>query len=340
LGNRFDPAHLKFKETKQHPLHFIKMKGALRSQFVSNKPLFIIYGILVLMIIGSLVVFPDFRSRTNISFLLNQTVILGIVSLGQTVPILLGGLDMSVGSVMSLATTLCVVLMKGPGWTMPLAIIAVMASGIAVGLINGLGVAKLGMVPIIVTLSTMIIVSGIALFVLPQPGGQLPENVLNFFLFNLGIIQGPVFYYFVLIAIMYFFLHHTVTGRHIYATGGDKERAGLTGVHVDMAIITGYVISGFLASVAGLFLALRINSGAPKVGDPFLLDSITAVLLGGTTFVGGRGGIIGTVSGTLVLTVLANALVMAEIHTYYQYIARAVVLFVAVVAYTMKRRYT
>ena len=97
-------------------------------------------------------------------------------------------------------------------------------------------------------------------------------------------------------------------------------------------------LSGFLASVAGLFLALRIDSGAPTVGDPFLLDSITAVLLGGTTFVGGRGGLVGTVGGTLVLTVLANFLVTANVHTYWQYIVRAGVLFIAVVAYTMKRR--
>jgi ribose transport system permease protein len=311
----------------------------MRSQFLNNKPLFIVYGILIVMIIASLLIFPVFRSRTNISFLMNQAVILGIVSLGQTIPILLSGLDMSVGSVMSLSTTIAVTLMHGPPWTIPLALLAIVVAGAAVGCINGLGVAKLNMVPIIVTLSTMIVISGVALFVLPKPGGFLPESVFKFFLFEIGIFQGPVFYYVAIIIIMYFYLHHTVSGRHIYATGGDKERASLTGVRVVRAIITGYIISGFLASVAGIFLALRINSGAPRVGEPFLLDSITAVLLGGTTFAGGRGGIIGTVGGTLVMTVLANVLVIAEIHTYYQYIARAVVLFVAVVAYTMRRRY-
>jgi ribose/xylose/arabinose/galactoside ABC-type transport system permease subunit len=318
---------------------FSGIKSRVRLQFMSNKPLFIIYGILVVMVIAGLLVFPVFRSRTNISFLMNQAVILGIVSLGQTLPILLSGLDMSVGSVMSLSTTLAVVLLRGPVWTYPLAFIAIMAAGSAVGYINGLGVAKLNMVPIIVTLSTMIVISGVALFVLPQPGGFLPEKVLNFFLFEIGVFQGPVFYYVAIIIIMYYYLHHTVSGRHIYATGGDKERASLTGVQVDRSIITGYILSGFLASVAGIFLTLRINSGAPRVGEPFLLDCITAVLLGGTTFVGGRGGIIGTVGGTLVMTVLANILVIAEVHTYYQYIARAVVLFVAVVAYTMKRRH-
>ena len=309
-------------------------------QFMSNKPLFIIYGFLVIMFISGLLVFPVFRSRINISFLMNQAIILGIVSLGQTIPILLSGLDMSVGSVMSLSTTLAVVLLRGPVWTFPLAFIAIMAAGAAVGYINGLGVARLNMEPIIVTLSTMIVISGAALFVLPVPGGFLPENVLNFFLFEVGVFQGPVFFYVAIIIIMYYYLHHTVSGRHIYAAGGDKERASLTGVRVDRAIVTGYVISGLLASVAGIFLSLRINSGAPRVGEPFLLDCITAVLLGGTTFAGGRGGIIGTVGGTLVITVLANILVIAEVHTYYQYIARAVVLFVAVVAYTMKRRYT
>jgi ribose transport system permease protein len=312
---------------------------SIRSQFIDNKPLFIVYGILIVMVLASLLVFPVFRSRTNISFLMNQAVILGIVSLGQTIPILLSGLDMSVGSVMSLSTTIAVALMHGPSWTIPFAFLAIIASGIAVGYINGLGVAKLNMVPIIMTLSTMIIISGVALFVLPKPGGFLPETVLNFFLFEVGIFQGPVFFYVAIIIIMYFYLHHTISGRHIYATGGDRERASLTGIRVDRSTITGYVISGFLASVAGIFLALRINSGAPRVGEPFLLDSITAVLLGGTTFVGGRGGIIGTVGGTLVMTVLANILVIAEVHTYYQYIARAVVLFVAVVAYTMRRRY-
>lgn len=131
---------------------------------MSNKPLFIIYGILIIMVIAGLLVFPVFRSRINLSFLMNQAVILGIVSLGQTIPILLSGLDMSVGSVMSLSTTLAVVLLRGPVWTFPLAFIAIMAAGAAVGYVNGLGVAKLNMVPIIVTLSTMIVISGVAFF--------------------------------------------------------------------------------------------------------------------------------------------------------------------------------
>lgn len=311
----------------------------LEFAYRKNKSVVIIYGILVLFVAGSMIVFPVFRSQSNLSFLLNQAVILGIVSLGQTIPILLQGLDMSVGSVMSFSTTVAAVLMGGPGWTYPLVLVLIMAVGTAVGFVNGLGVARLGMVPIIVTLSTMIVISGVAMFVLPQPGGSLPEIIYKYFLFEIGIIQGPVFYYAAIIGVLYFFLHHTIGGRHIYATGGDKGRASLSGVRVDQAIITGYSISGFLSAVAGIFLALRINSGAPTVGSPFLLDSITAVLLGGTTFVGGRGGIVGTVGGTMVLTVLGNVLVLAEVHTYYQYIVRAVVLFIAVVAYTMKRRY-
>jgi ribose transport system permease protein len=315
------------------------MFTTIKFSFRHNKPIFIIYGILVLFIVGSTAIFPVFRSATNLSFLMNQAVVLGIVSLGQTIPILMSGLDMSVGSVVSLSTTIAAVLMGGPGWTWPLVLILILAAGTAVGLINGLGVAKLNMVPIIVTLSTMIIVSGLAMFILPQPGGYIPEDIYKYFLFEVGVFQGPVFYYIIIICALYFFLHHTVRGRHIYATGGDKERASLTGVRVDNAIITGYALSGLLSSVAGIFLSLRISSGAPTVGNPFLLDSITAVLLGGTTFVGGRGGIIGTVGGTLVLTVLANVLVMAEVHTYWQYIVRAGVLFVAVGAYTMKRRF-
>ena len=317
----------------------LHMFTTIQFLFKHNKPLFIIYGILILFIVGSTVIFPVFRSVTNLSFLMNQAVVLGIVSLGQTIPILMSGLDMSVGSVMSLSTTIAAVLLGGPAWTWPLVLILILAAGTSVGLINGLGVAKLNMVPIIVTLSTMIIVSGLAMFVLPQPGGYIPENIYKYFLFEVGVFQGPVFYYIGIILVLYFFLHHTVRGRHIYATGGDMERASLTGVRVDHAILTGYALSGLLSSIAGIFLALRISSGAPTVGNPFLLDSITAVLLGGTTFVGGRGGIIGTVGGTLVLTVLANVLVMAEVHTYWQYIVRAGVLFVAVVAYTMKRRF-
>jgi ribose transport system permease protein len=307
-------------------------------QYRYNKPSFFIYGILIVFIAGSMAIFPVFRSATNLSFLLNQAVILGIVSLGQTIPILLGGLDMSVGSVMSLSTTIAAVLMGGPGWTIPLVLVLILAVGASVGLINGLGVAKLKMVPIIVTLSTMIVVSGLALIILPQPGGTLPEGIHRYFLFEVSIFQGPVFYYAGLIVILYFFLRHTVAGRHIYAAGGDAQRASLTGVRVQHSIVTGYVLSGLLSSIAGVFLALRIDSGAPTVGDPFLLDSITAVLLGGTTFVGGRGGVIGTVGGTLVLAALANILVTAAVPTYWQYIVRAGVLFVAVVAYTTKRR--
>ena len=303
-----------------------------------NRPTYIIYGILILFIAASAGIFPAFRSTANLSFLMNQAVILGIVSLGQTIPILLGGLDMSVGSVMSLSTTIAAVLMNGPGWTVPLVLLLILAAGTAIGLINGLAVAKLGMVPIIATLSTMIVVSGVAMVFLPQPGGSLPDSIHKYFLFDVGIIQGPVFYYVAIMVILYFFLQHTVAGRHIYATGGDQQRASLAGVQVHRSIITGYALSGFLSSVAGLFLALRIDSGAPTVGDPFLLDSITAVLLGGTTFVGGRGGLVGTVGGTLVLTVLANFLVTANVHTYWQYIVRAGVLFIAVVAYTMKRK--
>jgi ribose transport system permease protein len=283
---------------------------------------------LLFIIIGLILFLPQFRTPNNLSNLLLRSIPLLAVAAGQTFVLIGAGIDLSVGAVLSLATCVASVTLER---NLILGVVLVLASGMAVGLANGLGVTKLRINPFLMTMGTMIIVNGISLLIRPYPGGAIPPKFVDFMLASVGPFPVVSFMFFVIIAALgVVVLRKSRFGRHLYATGGNLEAAKLAGIRNDGVLIASYVICGFAAAFAGLYTTARITSGDPATGAPFQMQSITAAVLGGTVLTGGRGGIIGTVIGVLILVMLGNVFNLLDINLFWQQVLRGVILILVV----------
>lgn len=279
------------------------------------------------------VISEPFRSGINVGNLLAVMAPLIMVACAQGMVVLLGGIDLSVGSVMSLATVVAAAYTSfGGGFAANIAI--VLGIGLAVGLVNGVGVI-LGINPLIMTLSTLALAKGAALLVLSSPGGSLASTMNDVLNLSVGLI--PIFFFalaVVIALVLWYVLSATTIGRHIYATGGSIPNAAKSGIHWQRTTLLVYALSGVLAAVAGLALLERIFTGDPLSGDPYTLDSITAVVLGGVALTGGRGSLLGVVAGAMLLALIDNLFNIFNIFSYYQYVAKGVILIVALLLYS------
>lgn len=260
----------------------------------------------------------DFATSQNLSNLLKQAMPLIIVAIGQMIVILLGGMDLSVGSVISL-TTVLLSLDAPASVTLPLVVLA----AVMVGFINGFSVVRLNVHPIIVTLSMQFIVLGVAKLIRPVAGGSVPDFLVQwvngtFFGVSTVFIWMPV-----VLLIGWKLIHGSRYGLHLFAIGGgvaagQEDAARNFGISDRRNIILGYILSALFAALAGLFLAGRIASGDPNVGTIFALDSVTAVAIGGTQLSGGIGGLHGTLIGALLMALLSNGMNLANLSAFLQ----------------------
>lgn len=298
----------------------------------------IIYLVLIILFILPSLISPVFRTSRNFSNILHQAASLGIVSIGQTFIVLLSGLDLSVGSVMSLTTVLCASLMKNDPAAIFSTVLLCLAAGAGIGFLNGFLVSKVGISPLIATLCMMTLIQGVALQIRPYPGGYVPRSFGEVITGNLYSVPVPAIILVLVIVAAIIILRKTVLGNYIYATGGNEENARLAGINTDLVKIFAYTICGLIAVVAGLVLTGRIRSGDPLVGTSFPLDSITAVIVGGTPFAGGQGGVEGTIGGALIISMLSNILNLLNISSFYQYIIKGLILITAVILYSLRRK--
>ncbi|SQI32149.1 Ribose transport system permease protein rbsC [Providencia alcalifaciens] len=279
-----------------------------------------------------------FLTVNNLSTIARQVSINAIIAIGMTFAILTGGIDLSVGAVMALSGTLMAGLMKYYGMDPSLAITLGLLSGIAFGFVNGILTAYGKMPPIIVTLGAMIIAKGLALiYTGGYPISGLPQEFAFWGREELMGIQVPILLMLGLYLIFYVVLNHIPFGRYIYAIGGNEEAARLSGIRVERYKMLVYVISGFTAAFAGLIFTSRVMSGQPNAGVGFELDAIAAVVLGGASIAGGRGMIIGTLIGAMILGVLNNGLNLLGISPYVQYIVKGLIIWGATLISSMKR---
>jgi ribose transport system permease protein len=273
----------------------------------------------------------NFFSVSNILNVLRQVSIVAVLAVGMTFVILTGGIDLSVGAVMALAGTMAAGLMVNfgvPGW---LGILAGVGIGIGLGLLNGLLVAWGRMPAIIVTLATMGIARGAGLIYSGgYPISGLPSWISWFGVGRIGIIPVPVILMVVVYAVAWVLLERTPFGRHVYAIGGNETAAKLSGVKTGRIKLAVYVISGITASIAAIILTGRLMSGQPNAGVGFELDAIAAVVLGGTAIAGGRGLILGTLIGAVLLGILNNGLNLMGINPYLQDIIRGFIILLAI----------
>ncbi|AYG08800.1 ribose ABC transporter permease [Pseudomonas fluorescens] len=286
-------------------------------------------GLLVVtavMIVAS----DNFLTASNLSNIGRQVSINAIIAVGMTCVILTGGIDLSVGPVMALSGTLTAGLMVA-GLPPGLAIGAGLLIGVAFGIGNGLFVAYLHMPPIIVTLATMGIARGFGLMYTDgYPISGLPEWFGFFGRQSLLGIQVPILIMLVTYLMAYVLLQHTRIGRYIYAIGGNEEAVRLSGVRAARFKLLVYGISGLTAAIAGLVLTSRLMSGQPNAGIGFELDAIAAVVLGGASIAGGRGVIVGTLLGAMLLGVLNNGLNMLGVSPYVQSVIKGAIILLAI----------
>jgi len=265
-----------------------------------------------------------FFTSGNMLNVLRQNAFTAILAAGMSFAILTGGIDLSVGSVVALAGVCCAdVLARGGGLAAGVA--TGLAVGAAVGLTNGVVVTKVGVPPFIVTLAMMLVARGAAYkYTDARTISGLPES---FAALSRGLV--PVAVMSAVFALAWLLLMRTPLGRHVYATGGNREAAWLAGIRVDRVLLAVYGLSGSSAGLAGVLVASRLNAGYPKAGEFYELDAVTAVVVGGTSLFGGRGSIWGTLAGAFFIGILNNGLNLYHVEHYDQLVVKGVVLLVA-----------
>ncbi|MBQ8197946.1 MAG: ribose ABC transporter permease [Lachnospiraceae bacterium] len=305
---------------------------------------------LLLLVIVISIVSPEFRTASNFLNLLRQASFNGLIAFGMTCVILSDGIDLSVGSTFALSAIICAELIVY-GVPTGAAMLISLLVGTLLGVISGVLVTKGRLQPFIATLITMTAYRGLSMIItdgkpisrlvasIETEGGQFLFKAVGKGNLEFGpaanpwfSIPIPVIILLVALAIFWFVLHKTTFGRKIYATGSNAKCANLVGVNTSKTKIAVYAISGFMAALAGLIMISRLDSAQPTLGDGFELDAIAAVALGGTSMSGGRGKIIGTFAGVLIIAVLNNGLNILGVGSYYQEVIKAIVILVAVLS--------
>ncbi|WP_410218985.1 ABC transporter permease [Paracoccus sp. (in: a-proteobacteria)] len=286
-----------------------------------------------LIVVSILMAFAsdNFFTVNNILNVLRQVSVVGILAVGMTFVILTGGIDLSVGAVMALAGTIAAGLMVNMGLPGGVGLAAALLVGLGLGLFNGALVAWGKMPAIIVTLATMGIARGLGLIYSGgYPISGLPSWVSWFGVGRIGIIPVPVIIMLVVYALAWVLLQRTPFGRHVYAIGGNETAARLSGVRTRLVKLAVFAISGVTASLAAIVLTGRLMSGQPNAGVGFELDAIAAVVLGGTAIAGGRGLILGTLIGAVLLGILNNGLNLVGINPYMQDVIKGLIILLAI----------
>lgn len=295
-----------------------------------------VYVALVVVVLISASLSPAFFKFSNVLNVLRAAAVLGIVSMGQTLVILGGGIDLSVGAVMGTVAITVSEITGGQNHHVTLAILACLGIGAAVGLLNGLLITKRNIPPFVATLGMLIFVEGARLAWTRGIISGRPAPFIRSLAAIVGPIPIPVVIMAILAVLVGVFLRKAPFGRQLYATGGNREAARFSGINVDRISIATYVLCGLFAATAGLVLSGYIGYADRYLGRGFDLDSIGAVVLGGTSFAGGRGGIGGTIAGVLLLTALVNIVLILNLQVHYQLIVKGAVIIGAVMLYSVR----
>ncbi|MCV9938953.1 ABC transporter permease [Boseaceae bacterium BT-24-1] len=272
--------------------------------------------------------------------LTQRMVALGIVALGQTLTILVGSIDLSVANLISVAAVLASFIMKGEPAMIAPAVLAVLALSAAVGLVNGLIIARLDVNPLIATLGVGLILQGLLSASFSNFAGSVPSAFQAFAYGRIGPLPWSVLLLFVLAFAIWLMLTRTRFGAHLYATGGNRDGARLAGIRTERVIIGAHVLCSLMAGLTGLYLASRLRAGAPWVGRDgvYDLESIAVVVIGGTLLAGGRGGVWGTLAGVFLFATLDAVFNMTGIDAFPKQVLRGAIVILAVAVYAVRSR--
>jgi ribose/xylose/arabinose/galactoside ABC-type transport system permease subunit len=297
-----------------------------------------IWIVLFVLAVVSAIVSPVFVTPRFLSTLLKQAASLGIVAVGQTLAILTGGIDLSVASVMALMSVVAANLMKGQdSLFLPVGVYC-LAIAAMIGLVNGLLITKLKIPAFIATLGMILIVQGIRfVYTGGSPRGSIPPALGFIGQGMVGPVPAAVILWGAIVVVFAVLMRRTTFGRRIYAVGGNRSAAHLSGVNVNGIIIAAYTLCSLLAGVAGLVYTGYNGFADNWLGRGFELNSIAATVVGGTLFEGGRGGVVGTIAGVLIITILFNLVLLLGLDEEYQRIVKGVAIILAVALYARMR---
>ena len=291
-----------------------------------------VIALIILMAVIT-IINSNFLTANNLLNLLLQVTSNALIAFGMTFVILTGGIDLSVGSILALSSALTAGLL-GSGMPVALAILISLILGCILGMMNGLLISYGKLAPFIVTLATMTIFRGATLVY--TNGNPITKGLSDTFLFQFlgqGYIVGipfPVIIMFIVFIVLYVLLHKTAFGKSVYAIGGNEKAAYISGVKLNKVKIIIYSISGIMASISGLIITSRLSSAQPTAGASYEMDAIAAVVLGGTSLSGGKGRILGTLIGALIIGVLNNGLNIIGVSAFWQQVVKGVVILIAV----------
>jgi len=291
-----------------------------------------VIALIILMAVIT-IINSNFLTANNLLNLLLQVTSNALIAFGMTFVILTGGIDLSVGSILALSSALTAGLL-GSGMPVTLAILISLIMGCILGMMNGLLISYGKLAPFIVTLATMTIFRGATLVY--TNGNPITKGLSDTFLFQFlgqGYIVGipfPVIIMFIVFIVLYVLLHKTAFGKSVYAIGGNEKAAYISGVKLNKVKIIIYSISGMMASISGLIITSRLSSAQPTAGASYEMDAIAAVVLGGTSLSGGKGRILGTLIGALIIGVLNNGLNIIGVSAFWQQVVKGVVILIAV----------
>lgn len=291
------------------------------------------FASLIVLVVFFSLASPNFFHFDNIIGILLSTSVIGILALGATFIIITGGIDLSVGTVMALTSVMAGVFITNAGLPLLVGVLGSILTGAVAGLIAGLAIAKMDIPPFIATLAMMMIAKGLALVI----SGAAPiyfTAVPEFTKIAMGNmipgIPNAVLLFFVMAIIAGIILNKTIIGRYTFALGSNEEATRLSGVNVSKWKVIIYVLAGVFTGIAGIIMAARLNSAQPALGQGYELEAIAAVVIGGTSLAGGKGTILGTVIGALIMSVLTNGLRIMSVPQEWQTVVVGAVILLAV----------
>jgi ribose transport system permease protein len=307
-----------------------KKQGGLLSLFIGHERMAVVIVLLLLLLATGSFVSERFRHLGNLQNVYEQSVGLALVSAGQTLVVLTGGIDLSVGSMISLLSVLTSGLIDGNPERVVWVVAAVLAAGLLLGALNGLLTLWLGIHPLIVTLGTGAALQGITLLYSSDSAGSVPPE-FEYMAYGriLGFPVGATATLLVFAALAWL-LHATRQGRYVYAVGGDPHAATLMGLPTRRVLVGVYAFSGLCAALTALYVVSRFGVGQPYTGANYTLASITPVVIGGTMLSGGRGGLMGTLLGVYLMGLLNNVLNFMDISSHFQLVIQGLIVVIAV----------
>lgn len=304
------------------------------NQWAARQPALFALILMVIAIAVNLALQPNMFARDTLNS--NMRVFLPIIlmAIGQAIVILGGGIDISVGGIASIVNTVLAtrVGLEGSPAEMWRYIFISLLIGLLAGAINGFFIAYLRLQPIITTYATSFVFVGLALFILPNPGGGIPASVATLYRASTPLNLPLAFYVIAFFLLAWWYLSSTRYGRYLFAVGGRAQAAYETAVPVTWMQFSTYIISGLMAAVAGIAITMLSGSGNAEIGSPMTLNSITAVVIGGNALSGGVGGVAGPVMGAITLGIIQNIISFSSLDTWWETFVKAVIIVIALAA--------